>query len=333
MKKLPLAHVLEITFSCLFAILLSQALGLQNSVSAGIIAILSVQGTKKHTLQLALERSLFFLLALFIAFISFSLLGYSLLAFSFFVFLFSLACYWKKAYASLSICCVLISHFFIAQHMAFAFVVNEALLLIIGVGFGIFFNLFTPDSLAAVRKQQFAIEEEMKTVLFSLSSLMEGETDSEKTDTALKNLETTLFEGHQQLSHYEGNTFWSSSYYRNYLFMRENQYKALNHIFQNAKDLVSPLAQTPLLSAFFVQTASNFHESNNALDLLKELEDITAFYSASPLPQSRTEFEQRATLYRILVEMEQFLELKASFVQNLSDQERKTFQANITKEK
>ena len=47
-----------------------------------------------------------------------------------------------------------------------------------------------------------------------------------------------------------------------------------------------------------------------------------------PLPQSRAEFENRALLYRILYDLEDFLQLKANFSASLTDQERSRFWSN-----
>ena len=44
-----------------------------------------------------------------------------------------------------------------------------------------------------------------------------------------------------------------------------------------------------------------------------------------PLPQSRAEFENRALLYRVLYDLEDFLQLKADFAAALTEQERSRF--------
>lgn len=330
MNKIKWFHVLEIALSCLCAIFLCQALQLQNSVSAGIIAILSIQSTKKRTLQLAVERALFFGVALALAFLCFTLVGYTILAFSLFVFLFAIVCYWKNGLGSLSICCVLVSHFLLAKTMNPAFILNEGLLLVIGVGFGILFTLFTPDSLHSLRQKQFLIEEAMRGLLTSLSALMQGQKTALETEKKLEAFHGLLEETQQRIADFQDNNLLSSSasYYAQYIHMRKNQYLVLLRIFQSAKDLPAALAQTPLLADFFKKIAASFHESNNAQGLLADLEHIKAHYAQSPLPATRGEFEQRATLYRILVEIEQFLFIKYDFIQNLSQKDVATFEKN-----
>ncbi|MBQ1592824.1 MAG: aromatic acid exporter family protein, partial [Treponema sp.] len=57
----------KIIAAAVLAILVAQALGLDFAVSAGIVAILSVQPTKKETLRTALARFLAFAVALAIS--------------------------------------------------------------------------------------------------------------------------------------------------------------------------------------------------------------------------------------------------------------------------
>ena len=45
----------------------------------------------------------------------------------------------------------------------------------------------------------------------------------------------------------------------------------------------------------------------------------------SELPKTVTEFEDRATLRSVLVNIEQFLEMKREFVENISEEEKKMF--------
>ncbi|MBQ7752274.1 MAG: hypothetical protein IJR80_01280 [Treponema sp.] len=68
-------NTVKISAAAIFAVLCAQAMGLDFSVSAGIVAILSVQPTKKETLRTALARLLAFAAALVISITLFNLLG------------------------------------------------------------------------------------------------------------------------------------------------------------------------------------------------------------------------------------------------------------------
>lgn len=97
--------------SAAVAIAVASAIHLQFSATAGIIAILSLMGTKRETMKVALGRLMAYGSALLIAFVCFSLFGDGLLAFGIYLFVFAALCYacsWGYATAMIS---VLISHF------------------------------------------------------------------------------------------------------------------------------------------------------------------------------------------------------------------------------
>ena len=80
-KKI-LINTLKISAAAVLAILVAMALKLDFAVSAGIVAILSVQPTKKETLRTALSRFLAFAVALAISSLLFNLLGFTLPVFT-----------------------------------------------------------------------------------------------------------------------------------------------------------------------------------------------------------------------------------------------------------
>ena len=91
MKELLFRSV-KIIAAAVLAILVAQALGLDFAVSAGIVAILSVQPTKKETLRTALARFLAFAVALAISLALFNLLGFTLPVFFIYLAIFILLC-------------------------------------------------------------------------------------------------------------------------------------------------------------------------------------------------------------------------------------------------
>ena len=118
--------------SAAVAIAVASAIHLQFSATAGIIAILSLMGTKRETMKVALGRLMAYGAALLIAFVCFSLFGDGLLAFGIYLFVFASLCYacsWGYATAMIS---VLISHFMGTGGMTWTQIGNESLLFLIG---------------------------------------------------------------------------------------------------------------------------------------------------------------------------------------------------------
>ena len=111
LMKSILTNTVKITVAAVLAILCAQALKLDFAVSAGIVAILSVQPTKKETLRTALARLLAFAVALLISITLLNLLGFTVPVFFLYLLIFILVCQWRKWIYSMAMDYVLISHF------------------------------------------------------------------------------------------------------------------------------------------------------------------------------------------------------------------------------
>ena len=139
--KSILTNTVKITVAAVLAILCAQALKLDFAVSAGIVAILSVQPTKKETLRTALSRLLAFAVALVISITLFNLLGFTVPVFFLYLLIFILVCQWRKWMAAMAMDSVLISHFLSFGKTGQTKKKNEVLLFVLGVAFGILENL------------------------------------------------------------------------------------------------------------------------------------------------------------------------------------------------
>ena len=68
MKKVDWLKIIKISIGCCFAVFLADWIGLRSATSAGIIALLSIQNTKKETLTIAGKRISAFFIAVAIAY-------------------------------------------------------------------------------------------------------------------------------------------------------------------------------------------------------------------------------------------------------------------------
>lgn len=110
MKKTVL-NTLKIAAAAIAAILVARLLKLDNGISAGIVAILSIQATKKETLRTALDRFLAFVAALAISFITYHVFGFNLTGFCLYLTAFIFVCQRYQWISAMAMDSVLISHF------------------------------------------------------------------------------------------------------------------------------------------------------------------------------------------------------------------------------
>ena len=64
-----------------------------------------------------------------------------------------------------------------------------------------------------------------------------------------------------------------------------------------------------------IYTAETFAEENDGTRIMERIYEVYAEYRQMPLPQKRSEFENRAELFQFLQSFKSFIEIKAEFAQ------------------
>lgn len=346
-RKLNWLLLLKTGIGTAFAIILAEAIGLAYSPSAGIITLLTIQSTKKETIQIAFKRILAFALAVVIAFILFTSIGYTPVVFGLFALIFVALCNVLGLQDGISMNAVLTTHFLVEQTMDAAMILNEIALLIIGMGIGIVINLIMPKNIKEIQLEQRDFEEEMKVTLRSLAddlrykvqSLIQVNSnvpseiikDYDKLGNKRKTTDFISLEGRLKLlikkaKVNSGNTLLSdSSYLISYLHMREHQIDGLKSISKLINQIPVLLEQSIHIADYMDHVAESFHELNNVKGLLSDIDALYDHYRMDRLPETREEFEYRAILFQILNELEHFLRIKREFVLELENKNLKSY--------
>ncbi len=340
MDKSDIIKIIKIAAGTSLSILIAEFFGLAYSASAGIITLLSIQDTKKETITVALKRILGFVIAVIIAFLLFTTLGYYPITFGVFVLVFVFVSYTLKIAEGISMCAVLTTHFLIEKNMKTDFILNEFLILFIGIIVGILLNLFMPKSLNKIKAQMNQVEEKIKRILLKLADSIlaqeyQNQEEHHKDNTYIETYDVTydLTELNDLLeaglsSAYENmnNTLLvDTRYYIQYFTMRKNQHETLIHMKERINRLSLIPKQAKPIYEFVKKISSQLHEYNNAKTLLTELEEMLQNFKEEPNPKTREEFENRAVLLLFLYDVENFLIIKKNFVQNISEKQIKMF--------
>lgn len=313
LRKPQLIKSLKIAAAAVAAIGLAGELGLAYSATAGIITVLSIQNTKRETLKSAGNRWLAFLCALALSKLSFTLLGYGLWAFGTYLFLFALLCIcagWTEAIAMDS---VLVTHFLAEQEMGLSLVANEVLLLLIGTGMGILVHLRRRQG--EFERLAEAADGQMKGILHRMSLwLPEEDKDAYRPD-CFPELKKALHAAKACAVSDYGNTLLAKSVYElDYIAMREQQSMVLREIYDNIRRIRYLPVQAEQVAGLLGEIGEDFRRDNTVEGLLEKLEALLTGMKSQPLPDSREEFEARAILFYILMQVRQFLEIKREFV-------------------
>ena len=318
--KSILTNTIKITAAAVLAVLCAKALKLDFAVSAGIVAILSVQPTKKETLRTALARLLAFVVALVISITLFNLLGFTVPVFFLYLLLFILVCQWRKWISAMAMDSVLISHFLSFGKTSANEIKNEVLLFVLGVGCGILVNLLLHKKTDYIEELKNHTDDKIKLALHRMALRIQNPDLADYDGSCFTSLNQSLFIAKKQAEENYNNQFSKKDTFdARYLEMREKQTKVLYEMFKAARDLGSVPSTATLLSEFLEKVSNEYHKDNDVKALLDELSQIHDKMKNVPLPQTRTEFESRANLFTLMERLKEFLQIKRNFMLSISD--------------
>ena len=309
-------RTIKTVIASVLAILIATQLHLLYATAAGIIAILSVGNTKKTSLKSGLGRVLSLGLAIILSFICFTTLGFHTWAFGVFLLVFIPLSVRFNLADAIVVNSVLITHFLVEKSFSWQMILNETLLMTIGVGLALLLNLYMPDNEKQLKEDIKAIEEDFRTIIFAMAAHLNLEKIAPLDDACLdlrSKLRAALNQAH---IHQKNQWISEEDYYSEYFSMRLAQLRIL-------RDMVNLLIEIDIDGLFvdelrkvLISTAENFAEENDGKLILWQIEAVYQNYRQKTLPQTREEFENRALLFQFLQSFRSFVEIKAIFYQN-----------------
>ena len=306
----------KMSASAVIALLLGSLLNLQFSAVASVIAILSIQDTRKKTLEFAKKRIIACLLAIFLSVIIYKFIGQSSLIFGVFLIIFIPLTARLNVSEGMVPAVVLSTHLLIADSINSFWIMNEVLIMI-GVGVATVSNLFMPSYVKEFNKDKEYIEEKYKWLLDKMANSLLSYTVDMNENKTIVELEKRLKDSLDRAYKIVNNKLLSAdTYYVDYMTMRINQFHILMKLRQHYEHFYMSFEQTHMISKFTKSVSSKLHEKNDCSELLEELDILREDFKKMSLPKTREEFENRSQLLQFLNDMEDLLKIKRSFILN-----------------
>lgn len=316
MLKNTILNAMKVSIAVALAIVIASFLKVEFALSAGIVAILTIAPTKKETVKIAASRLFAFAVALAIAIVVFSITGVNVMGFVLFVLLYAFVCYWQKWTAALAMNSVLISHFLSLGQVNMNGILNECFIFAIGVSVGILVNLHlhrNRDAMNVLRKQT---DEQIVYILSRMGERIRNVDLEDYNGDCFRKLEKILRDAKNRAEENYNNQFGKKRDYDiAYMEMRERQYNVLHEMYKNVRDVKTKPQTAAYLSDFMTELAKVFHEENDCKLLMEQFETMDKFMKAQPLPENRQEFEDRARLFVLMRNIENFIEIKKEFIE------------------
>lgn len=327
-NKNQMLQIVKIAIGSCVAVLLAESLGLKNAASAGTIALLTLVTTKWETLKLSCYRLITFAITVLLAWILFAHIDVGWEAYGFFMFFLVLISEIMDIKATISVNAVIGGHFLTSKDFSKEFIVNELLLLMIGIGIAIVLNLFHLNE--SHRKYLISnmryTEEKLQEILSEFATYLMGKEMSEDVWKDIENLEEQIREFHSEAIIYQDNTFRShTGYYVEYFEMRQQQCEVINNLHCETMKIRELPAQAKVVADYILYLKDYVEEKNKPETQLKKLHELFEHMHTDQMPTTREEFEARAILYHVLMDIEEFVLYKGKFVENLDKHKLKTY--------
>ncbi len=299
------------------AILIADYLSLANSFSAAIVAILSIGYTKKQTILDALQRVIAFIIALFIAYISFMIWGYTTYAYFIFLIQYILVCQIFNWQLSIAINSVLISHFIGFQVMNSNTIYNEVLLFLIGLSCGIIANLHLRKKEAISFQVHGKTDSRIQELLTLIAMELCNQNATFNHKKCFDDLQIYINDAKVVMHENYMNQFFSKKNTDlEYIIMREKQLLVLKSMYDKAVTIDKLYPSSSKVSKYLEVMANTFNKDNDTHILSMQLTNIYEEMQELSLPSSRNEFEVRATILSIIKDIEEILIIKKQYIKN-----------------
>ena len=310
------------------AIYIAQTLHLEYAVSAGTITLLTLMTTKWETIRLSISRFFTFTFTLLMGWVIFSHTNHVWITYGILLALIVFVAELTGLRATISVNSVIAAHLVTNQDFSAAAVGNEFLLVLIGVVIAVILNLFYAN---VTHKKQIIsnmrdTESKLQAILGELAAYLSGSGMNEGVWDNICALEDQIQKYLQSASEYQDNTFQSHpEYYISYFKMRQQQCQILHNLHDEITRITSMPKQAKVIADYLFYLIDYVIEINSPDQQMERLDAIFAGMRDEPLPKTRDEFESRALLYHVLMDIQDFILCKAHFVNDLDAKQLKRY--------
>lgn len=334
-KKLFILAIKISIGSCL-AILFAEWMGLEFAASSGIITLLTIMTTKWETLKLSFYRLVTFVFSVGLLWFIYQFISEQWVVYGIFIFALVLICEWIDWKSTISVNAVIGTHFLTTHDFSKQFIINELLLVLIGISIAIIINLFQNNitQQAVITKNMRYVEKQLQFILDELANYLFNKPIGRNVWDDIISLERDLDEYVEKAYEYHNNTFQShSNYYIHYFEMRTKQFNILHNLHYEMKKIRALPEQATIIGDYIIYLRGFISEMNDPKEQIDKLNSIFEEMGKEELPKSREELESRAKLYHILMDLEEFLVFKKRFVDSINEEQFKIYWKKEVEEK
>lgn len=296
------------------AVFIAHILDLNSFTLAGIIAMLTIQQTKKKTVKMAKDLLVAVSMGIVVGAIVFTIFGFNwfslFLAFALFIPVPVLYGF----NGGIVIAAVVVEQLFIAEAITWAVIQNALLLVLVGASVGLLANLFMPKMSYVMEKHRQEIEKNFKDILNGIANILENKSE-EDPKIKIKYLEKRILKS-KNLALVELENHFTRIEDQHYVYfnMRQKQIDVFKRILFLGKSITIFDNETSKIATFLRELSLSLHHFDKtqknmeyATHLLDEIENL-------PLPTTKEELLNRAVVLQIVKDIKFYLTIKLSII-------------------
>lgn len=301
-------RIMKTAAAVIAAIYLAHLLGLHTPNAAGLLAILGIDVTKKRGLQTSFQRLIASSIGLFVAVFLFWLLGFEVWVAGLFVLILYPILSRLQLKEGIVTSSVIMFHIFNEQRYGFDLIINEIALLLVGLGAATLINiLYMPKADKQLSDMRVRLEicfshifSEIANHLRDNGHIWSGRELLEAHDivqeallVARRNQENTLL---------QEDALWMV-----YFYMRKQHLDSIDRMLEYVAQVYQTLPHGELLASVFDELSEDVKVEYYTGRSESKLRLLQGEFRQMPLPVTRVEFEVRAALLQLAVELDAFL--------------------------
>ena len=320
-----LAQAIKIMLGSSMAMFIAQQMNLQFATSAGIITLLTIATTKLETIRLSIYRVITYVFTVILSWIIFQNISGLWIAYGIFIFIIIFVSELIGWRATISVNAVIGTHYLSTTDFSFSFMLNELMLVLIGISMAIILDLFNNNSTNETRlihNMQYT-EQRFSDIVGELIQYLKCEPMGRDVWKDTMELEKKIEHFIEQACEYNNNTFKKEGdYYEHYFEMRLMQLAILHNLHYEMRKMRSLPKEVNIIVNYMEKLQVHMVELSNPRTQINEIEDAFEQIVQSELPTTAGEFESRAKLYHILMDLEELLRCELRFVKSVVETDR-----------
>ncbi|MEY8257972.1 aromatic acid exporter family protein [uncultured Dubosiella sp.] len=316
---------LKLAVGTIIAIALSERIGILSPYATGSIALITLLSSKWDTVRLTVYRLITYFITVAVTWMVFSIIGYPIVTFGIVMALLYWLCKACSLMSTLAVNGVICSHFLTYTDFSPEMIVHEFLIVLIGVLCALVVNQFYTKRTTQKELIRY-VHQSSDDLVKCMHSMADRLENKEYVPFSIDAYEEKLVDAYELARDFEENTFSKhTNYYSNYFRMRLSQCHILKNMMAELERMPMHVRQEQIVVHYIRYLAAYITETNAPYKQEQELRTILDHLDEEQLPATRSEFESRAYLFHILMDLREFVQCKQVYIDSLSPKQKEEY--------